>query len=430
MTSLSGATNTSPSLPQREAKYFAGWNMVAAGFVVNFISVGFFFYSYGVFLKVLSDDFNASRFEIAMGLTITNVIGSLLAPAMGRAIDHYPLKRTMTLGTCSVVTGFIALSFAQNLWQFYLAIALFLALGSSAMGGQSSSKLVANWFINKRGTALGVTTMGISLAGILMPPVTTWLVDSLGWRSTFLAFAVLTFFVVLPIVRIIIIDTPETIGLLPDGIKKTPTHQNASSLHTVSFSTREILSSFKFWNLVIILGILHGTLGTILTHLIAFATDSGISTYEAASYLSLSAMIGIFSKVLFGWLSDHVDMRIPVLLIIIFMASGITMLSLNPDSTIMALAIIIFGFGCGGVVPIKGAIVGKAYGRDQFASVSGLLRLFMLPLVILGSPLAGWIFDTTGSYLLAFQILIAGLIIGGFFTLLMNLGDPDKHADI
>ncbi|MBV1881690.1 MAG: MFS transporter [Pseudomonadales bacterium] len=443
---------TKDSAPK--SRYFAGWNMVAAAFVVNSISVGFFFYSYGVFLKVLSVEFSASRLEISMGLTISHVVGSLLAPMLGQAIDKYSLRLIMTLGTLSVITGFIAISLADTLTEFYLAIGLFLAIGTSSMGMQSSVKLVANWFILKRGTALGVATMGTSFAGILMPPITTALVDWLGWRETFVVFAVFTFFIVLPVIRLIVVDTPESVGLLPDGgrfnkpslgsnsINSNATNSNSNSKPQVeieqdetesdrpaaiqSFRVSEAVRSLKFWNLVVVFGVMHGTLGAILIHLIAFATDQGISAYEAAYYLSLSALTGIFSKLIFGWLSDRYDVRIPILLVIGLMSTGILILMSGPNHLQLAAAILIFGSGSGGVAPLRNVVIGKAYGRMKVASAAGLLRLFTLPFVIFGAPLAGWLYDLQGSYQNAFYILLVSLGVSAVLALFLKLEDLDK----
>jgi len=445
-----------------QSRYFAGWNMVAAAFVVNSISVGFFFYSYGVFLKVLSEEFSASRLEISMGLTLSHVVGSLVAPFLGQAIDKYPLKTIMSLGTFSVSCGFVAISFTQSLLQFYIAIGLFIAVGTSAMGMQSSVKLVANWFIVRRGFALGVATMGTSLAGILMPPITTALLDSLGWRSTFVVFAAFTFFVILPLVRLIVVDRPEDVGQLPDGANYSPIPESpipespipeslipesfvdeansdsANSMvtqpesqvsevrETGAFTMSEAVGSAKFWKIVVVFGILHGTLGAVLIHLIAFATDQGISSYDAAYYLSLSALTGIFSKLVFGWLSDHFDVRVAILSAILFMGLGVVVLASSPSHWQLAVAILIFGVGCGGVSPLRSAVIGKAYGRMRVASAGGLMRLFTLPFVVCGAPLMGWIYDNQGSYQMGFYFLLTSLLVGTIFTLFLKLDDVDK----
>lgn len=418
-------------------RYFPGWNMVAAAFVVNSISVGFFFYSYGVLLKTLSDEFEASRFDIAMGLTLSHVVGSLVAPFLGRAIDKYPLKQVMTLGTLSVGGGFIAISLCESLIQFYLAVGVFVAVGTSAMGMQSSVKLVANWFVAKRGFTMGIATMGTSLAGILMPPITTALLVALGWRGTFVAFAVFSLMVILPFIRWVVIDRPEDLGLLPDGVSVKGSIQNevepvaecavtpSEDVSEASFTTRETVRQFKFWNIVVVFGILHGTLGAVLVHLVAFVTDQGISSYEAAYYLSLSALTGIFSKLIFGWLSDHFDVRVAIFLVIVFMVSGLSVLASTPSHWQLAAAILVFGVGSGGVAPLRSTVISKAYGRRRVASAGGLLRLFTLPFVVCGAPLMGWIYDTYGVYQPGFYLLLASLGVGALVALFIKLEDVD-----
>ena len=97
---------------------FLGWRMVAVAFFVDFIAVGFFFYSYGVFFKAIAIEFGDSRLGVAVGITLTQGVGALLAPFLGRALDRYPLKLIMALGALSMGTGFIALGFSKTALQF------------------------------------------------------------------------------------------------------------------------------------------------------------------------------------------------------------------------------------------------------------------------------------------------------------------------
>ncbi|MBL4867439.1 MAG: MFS transporter, partial [Pseudomonadales bacterium] len=98
----------------------------------------------------------------------------------------------------------------------------------------------------------------------------------------------------------------------------------------------------------------------------------------------------------------------------------------SPNNLQLAAAILIFGVGAGGVSPLRSVVISKAYGRMKVASAAGLLRLFTLPLVILGAPLAGWIYDTQGAYQNAFYILLFSLCLSATFTLMLKLEDVDK----
>jgi MFS family permease len=99
----------------------------------------------GVF-QAIAEDFGGSRLGVAIGLTVTNAVGAIAAPYVGRALDKYPLRNVMGIGAIFMAVGFLGLSFVQNELQFYLVLGLFIGFGASSMGNLATSKLVTNWF--------------------------------------------------------------------------------------------------------------------------------------------------------------------------------------------------------------------------------------------------------------------------------------------
>ena len=95
-----------------------------------------------------------------------------------------------------------------------------------------------------------------------------------------------------------------------------------------------------------------------------------------------------------------------MLLIIVVQFAGQLMMYLAEDMLLFTLGAALFGYGVGGVVPMHGTIVGRTFGRERFGAVLGLMRPAMFPIQIIGVPFAGWVFDTTGSYALAFEVLL------------------------
>jgi MFS family permease len=176
---------------------FYGWRIVGVAFLVDFIAVGFFFYSYGVFFKAIAADLGSgTRFGVSLGLSISNVVGAAVSPFIGRALDRVPIKRIMIAGAVCVAVGFGLLSQISAFWQYYLVLGTLLGVGGSLMGGLASSKLVANWFVARRGTAFGIATVGISLSGLMMPTAATWLIATVGWRGGFGVYGLCTLAVV------------------------------------------------------------------------------------------------------------------------------------------------------------------------------------------------------------------------------------------
>lgn len=393
---------------------FVGWRMVAVAFFVDFIAVGFFFYSYGVFFKAIAAEFGDSRLGVSIGITVTQAVGAVLAPFIGRALDRYPLKRVIMVGACSMGTGFLLLGFVQSPAQFYLVLGIFIGFGAGAMGQLSTAKLVSNWFVMKRGTALGIAATGISASGVIMPAISAWLIGTYGWREGFMVYGVITLIVVVPIVLRFVISSPEEVGLLPDG----ETEVSRLPPRKAPLRTRDFIGAPNFWLLVVIIGLLFCIQSATLVHMVPRLTDGGIDLVSASFIASATAAFGIMGKIIYGALVDRWDVRHALWLGIGFQVAGQLCMMLVPGYAGFLLGACLFGFGMGGIVPMQGAIVGVVFGRASFGRVLGAMRPPMAVLHVMGVPFAGWMYDVTGNYQPAFIIflglyLLAALVVLG-----------------
>jgi len=382
---------------------FHGWRMVGVAFVVEFIVVGFFFYSFGVYLKAIEAELASSRFGVSLGMMVTSAVGAILAPFMGRALDRYPIKRIMLMGAMALSFAFALLSRVNAIWQFYLVLGTFLALGMSMVGGLAAAKLVANWFQARRGIALGIAGVGISLSGVVMPPVAAWLVSELGWRGGYLVYALGTLAVVVPTVGLFVVNRPEDMELRPDGAAPQP-EENPAATTDVAWSTRQILRSRNYWAIALPFALSLSTLSAILIHLVPHANDSGIPISRAAWVLSFAAGAGALGKLVFGRLVDLVDPRFAVWISFGTQLAGLLLIMQEPGYAGLVAGAVVFGFGMGGVAPLQGAVAGLAFGRLSFGTALGLMRPVQFSFNMIGIPLAGWIYDTTGSYDVAWRL--------------------------
>jgi len=390
------------------SRLYMGWRMVAVAFFVDFVAVGFFFYSYGVFFKAIAAEFGDSRLGVALGLTVTNLVGAIAAPLVGRALDRYPLRRVIGVGATSMALGFLGLSQVQTPLQFYLVLGLFIGFGASSMGNLATSKLVANWFDRKRGTALGIAATGVSLSGVLMPYISAEIISSYGWRNGFMVYGFFTFLVVVPLVLRLVISKPEDVGLRPDGalvLEKTAAQQDTPPAPP-RISMHDVLRERNFWSIVLTFALMFCCMSTTLTHMVPRLTDLGHDLSLASLVMSLCAGLGVLGKLSFGWLGDKLPVRRIMLLIIVVQFAGQYIMYAHVDLMWFALGAALFGYGVGGVVPMHGTVIGKTFGRERFGAVLGAMRPAMFPIQILGVPFAGWVYDTTGSYAQAFEVLL------------------------
>ena len=416
---------------------FYGWKIVAVTFVTNFIAVGLVFYSYGVFFKALAVEFGGSRFGVATGLAIMNIAIGAFAPFLGHALDRGSIRGVLCLGAALTAVGFFVASQIDALWQFYAVMGTFLALGVMSVGPLAGATLVANWFTERRGIALGIAGMGISASGLAMAPLATLLIEAIGWRETFLIYAVVPLLVVLPLAWLVVVNRPEQMGLRPDGVQDAsdaaPSHSDRGASSPVSedrrlapaaepdWSTLDALSQRNLWVIAIAIALNSCTNGAMLTHIIPHATDIGFDPLAAAWVLSCIAGFGAVGKLLFGWIADRIDKRLTLWCATGLQGLGIVLIMNAEQYYLLLLAGTVYGLGMGGMPPLAGALIGAAFGRYKFGRMMGLMNPLMLPIRVLGIPYAGWIYDRTGSYDIAFLTFIGLCVVSILVVALLRL---------
>lgn len=405
---------------------FLGWRMVGVAFVADFVAVGFMFYSFGVFLGAVEEDLDASRAQISWALAFANLAGSFAAPWIGRLLDRLGVRRVMAAGALLMALGFALASQARALWQFHLAFGSVLALGAMAMGNLSAGKLVASWFVERRGTALGIATMGISLSGLAMPPVATWLILNLGWRGGFLIYAAGTLCVILPLVLLFVVERPEDVGARPDG-RPAPAEGEPAPAPERTFASREILGDPGFWRIVLPFALAFFSNSAVLTHVVQHALSLGIADYRAAFLLSCMAGAGVVGKVAFGRIADGLGPRAAVAISIGLQLAGVLLLRELGSYPALVATGLVFGFGMGGMVPLQGTLVATTFGRSSFGKAMGLIRPFQVPIHAAGVPFAGFVFVETGSYGPAF-LVFAGAYLLALGALLFPSGRRESTA--
>jgi MFS family permease len=413
---------------------FYGWRIVSVVFLMHFISVGLVFYSYSVLFKALAADFGGSRLGVAWGLAIMNVAVAAISPWLGRLVDRGSIRRVVCAGACLMAVGFLIASRIEALWQFYAVMGTLLALGSAMMGAIPGSTLVANWFNRRRGIALGIAGMGISLSGVAMAPAATLLIGSIGWRGTFVVYAGLTLVVIVPAVWLTIVDRPEDRGLKMDGaIDDVPAPAAGSAAGSTElvpppeWSSRRILGDPNFWVIGLIIGLNFCANGAVLTHIVSYGTDIGLEPMAAALVLSTIAGFGVAGKVLFGWILDRIPKRIVPGIASGLQALGLVLILYVEEYPLLLVAGAVFGLGMGGLIPLWGALIGAGFGRQAFGRVMGLMSPVMLPVHVAGIPFAGWIFDRNQSYDVAFWSFLGvyGLAIAAVLLLRLPEVEPD-----
>ncbi len=411
---------------------FYGWRMVGVTFITLFVSVGFVFYSYGLFVLSLEKEFGESRFLTSLGLSFMNGAIALAAPFLGRAADSMSLRKMMATGGILMFIGFVLASQITAMWQFIFLLATVLGIGVAMIGQLPSTTLVSNWFVRRRGMALGIATMGVSASGVVMPPLTTVLITSMGWRQTFIVYGIVAAALVVPLVWLAVVNRPEDLELLPDGDTQPPpsadgdaSHPHALGLQRLTLGT--MMLNRDFWAIAVSVSLCFFAMSAVLVHMVPMSVDRGYTESQSAWILSACALSGVLGKVIFGWIADHVDTRLAFWASMGSQAVGVAGILYFDDLTMLILVGGVFGFGMGGIVPLWGTMTGEAFGRQNFGRATGFMSPFMFLIHAIGVPYAGYVYDVRGSYDFALKTFFVTYALAAICLFGLRRQDVDQR---
>src|SRR5215470_11545011 len=195
---------------------FYGWWVVAGFSFITFISTGIR-HAVGPFLKPIVADLGIDRASFSLVIALSLFLYGVFGPLVGLALDRFGVRLTATVGTLLLVGSLVLTAHVRTLWDFALVYGVLLPLGLAVTGPVMASGVVARWFNTRRGTALSVLGSA-SMTGLsLLVPVVTWLILTTGWRTTYLLIALGVLAGMLPVSLWVIRESPESMGLGPDG---------------------------------------------------------------------------------------------------------------------------------------------------------------------------------------------------------------------
>ena len=422
---------------------FYGWWIVISSMVVLAVGAGIYWLGFGVFFLPLAVEFNSNRTVLSGAIALSQVEGGMLGPIGGYLVDRFGPRKIMFVGVPIMGMGFILMSMAHSLLTFYVVYLLLISVGMSIGIRVPGLVTPTNWFIRKRGIALGLATSGVGIGGILVP-ILGWLVIEMGWRSTSVISGLFILAVGLPCAAVMR-HKPEQYGLLPDGrssrrilaedISDNTEMDSNTADHPVekeaSYTMMEAMKTPVFWLLSIVFGLRQLIIGAIGLHQVPFLIDIGINPQTAATVLGMTAITSIIGRLGFGWLADRIEKRYVMAATIILAGIGTLILANVTAWWHLIFFVFIYGVGWGGGATIMSVLRAEYFGRKAFGTISGMMDFVQMFGLVLGPIFAGFIFDTTNSYYIAFNTFaLAAACAGGVMIFLKPPSDQSTDRVI
>ncbi len=406
-------------------KIFYGWWIVLSCFFLSLYVGSTVFYSFTAFFEPIAHEFGWSYTQISLASSLRGIEMGLLAPLLGFLVYRFGPKKLIFCGVITIGFGMILLSMTQTIYIFYAAF-LFIAFGAGGCTTITNMTAVTNWFSKNSGKALGIMSAGFGCSGLLIPLI-VFLIDTYGWRNALILLGLGMWILGIPL-SFIIRDKPEQYGYLPDGAENLPSEKDITVQNEkadIPFMVALKKRSFLFINLSESIRFL--VLSSVLLHIMPYLSTVGISRTTGGLVTAGIPLFSILGRFGFGGLGDRYDKRYVMAVACIFMALGMLLLNYVTHTLRLALFILFFSSGYGGLAVIRGSILREYYGRDLFPRMIGIMLGVSSIGGIIGPTLTGWIYDTYGNYHIIWFASIGVILLS--IILLLSI-KPERASHI
>lgn len=436
-----GALNAGRAIINGEVFY--GWWLVGlAAFMLTLMSLTVF-QGLGIVLVALERSYGWSRTALSGAFSLARVEGAILGPIEGVLVDRIGTRRMVLIGYTMMGLGFIWLSqidalgrlglfgilpissLDERLLHFYGAY-MFVSLGTGLGGWLALIAMVNNWFNRRRSFAMACSMSGIHLGGLLVPALAV-AIEWFELRGAAMGIGIFLLVIVGPAVKAIR-NRPEDMGLQPDGDANPTSSSDARGRQRSTqieddepdFTAIQALKTPAFWMLTMAQVASSVAIVTLALHLVPKLTDTGMSAPAAAFIQTVYTLVALPAQFVSGYMADRLPKTIMIAFFLALQGLGILVIALF-DSVAMAYVFaFLYGIGFGGRSPLTTAIRGEYFGRKAFATIMGISQFPMNIAMIFAPLFAGYMFDTTGTYIVPFTTFAALSFMGAVMMLFVR----------
>ncbi len=379
---------------------FYGWYIAVACALLMMVGVGVGYYGLAVYLKPLQDEHGWSNTAVSAATGLYFTISGLTAAVVGPYIDRKGPMRFMAVGL--VLNGLAAggIGFVNELWQLYAVYAV-LAFAFGISSGVAVNAIMTRWFIRRRARAMSISATGVSLGGVIIPPLASKMIDIGGIELAASVLAITVVVVALPVVAFVIAWDPAQMGLKPDGDGDQPAPPNprlSVESQMRPWTRREALGTVAFWSVLVAFVLVLTAQTGFVIHQISFLEERFGSRNQAALALSTTAMGSIVARLVVGLFADAMDKRWLTAVLFLVQGSAVLLVLTTENMAATYLLTLTFGFTIGNVYMMQSLLVGEIFGIVSFGAIFGLVSMAGMIGSGLGPFAVGWMEDQTGSY--------------------------------
>jgi len=417
-------------MPSNEKRFFYGWVIVAVSTLSLVVSNGLAILGMPVFYKWVREDFvgsgtvaiDSAESFVARAASLTFLFAGLISPVSGWLIQRFSLKNLMLLGCFILGGGLLLHATATSTMAVYTARIL-MGVSLGFIGVMPNVVLVSKWFVRRRGTAIGIVLTGTSVGGVVMPLISTALIEAFGWRTAMILASLIIWLILAPAVVFLVRSRPSDIGEVVDGGADLETvEQNQAGGVTLAQALRTPL----FWIFALGAALIFYPLFVTTQQLILQTAKIGFTPWQNSLVLSALFAVSVAGKFLFGYLSDQfAPVRVILVCTAVMFASTLLLLDLNATTAVVFL--IPFGLGYGGALVLLQRLVADLFGDRDYPKILGAITISETLGAVVGGLISGWLADRLGGdYSTGFHVVIAATGAAMLLMILLNFNEQGR----
>jgi len=398
-------------------RFFYGYVILALCFV-NMVFLRGVIGSFSVFYLALIEEFEWSYGTAASIASVNAIVYAISSPLIGWSFDRFGPRILMPIGGGLIGLGLIFSGLSHSIWQLYFSYGILAGVGQAGLGFVSQSALISHWFVRRRGTAVGIATMGMGLGALILVPLAQVLITRFGWRSAFMVIAGLGLSTVVPANALFQRHSPNEVGQYPDGAPNLPSRETEALSKNPQgrrqWTMQSAFRSFPFWTITTN----HLALGTGLslfyTHVVAYLVHQGFEKLVSASIFGMVGLMRFGGTMMWGYVSDRLGRTQAYGISTAINASGLAFLlavsPISPAWYAYAFAIL-FGIGHSAGNPTSATTIADIFAGNKIGTIYGFLEISFGIGMAFGAWFGGYVYDVTGSYRWAFTVGLLSFVI-------------------
>ena len=397
--------------------FFYGWIVVAVSFVTLAFGVNART-AFSLLFPPLLADFGWERGVTAAAFSIGFLATTLYAPFSGLLMDRFGPRLVLSLGVVLVSLGMAMAPYIGEPWHLYLTLGVLVVGGSFFVSYVGHSLFLPNWFVRRRGLAIGIAFSGGGIGSIVLLPLLQQLIDGIGWRAACWLMAIVLAVVLIPLIVVFQRRHPRDLGLEPDGraapadnepVDKIPDNVVDAAWASIEWTLARALRTTRFWWLfgAYFCGLYAWY--AVQVHQTKYLVETGFSPSEAAVALGMVGLTGIIGQIGLGHFSDRIGREWAWTAACMgYVVCYAALLLLPQYPTLFTYSLIIGSQGMlgYGLTSVLGAIPAELFEGKRFSTIFGTLSISAGLGAALSPWLTGVIYDHFGSYTLAWWLAL------------------------